>query len=237
MNLEFLKPFLCVGCGTELFMGSTCDDCIQRIRYNSTILKSPITGIQGIAPLFYSISTTHQIFKRWKGAPGRQTENWVTRIHPDLHEELLQLDFWMVIPIPQNAARAWKFEHASAMSAASLFESRLNVPVVSLLQLNPEIGLNLKKNALMTQWDRAFRPNEFKINPKISMNFNSKSEVRILLVDDLITSGSTLSRAADTLLQHFPQFKIWAASLGYRPRNQTKPITGYCQSSTLGSAL
>jgi hypoxanthine phosphoribosyltransferase len=42
-------------------------------------------------------------------------------------------------------------------------------------------------------------------------------EIRILLVDDLITSGSTLSKASLTLKEYYPRLKIWGGGIGFRP--------------------
>ena len=49
------------------------------------------------------------------------------------------------------------------------------------------------------------------------------NEIKILLADDLITSGSTLCKAAEMIHGLLPRAKIYGASLGFRPSHRIKP--------------
>jgi len=217
ITLDWLKPFSCIGCKTEILFGSLCDRCETGIYLNSRLLPSPIAGIEKIAPLFYSLGRAHQIYKNWKSNPGLASERLVTRIHPDLHEALLMENFWAIVPVPQNHERAYRFGHRSAESAAHAFSEMLEVPIIRLLALANRIASDTK-TANLNQFERQFSENPLRVNPTTKSRMPKAFRGKLLLVDDLITTGATLSRAADTILEKYPVCHISAASLGYRPR-------------------
>jgi predicted amidophosphoribosyltransferase len=212
LQTKIFKPFQCVSCETAIYYGSICDPCGDLFKYNDRILPAPAGDILGLAPLFYSVSVVHPIFKKWKGSPGLQTQRLLSSMHPDLRADLIDLQFDALVPIPQNAKRAWGFGHASAESAAGVFSKLLHLPIL------PALGLvqnnTTKKAAMSGRLDRQFSANPFFVKTEQPLK-------RILLVDDLVTTGSTLSKAADALMQYDSKIEIWAACLGYRPSLKT----------------
>lgn len=175
-------------------------------------------GIRGIFPIFYSFSTTHKILTYWKDHGGNELRSILFTPSKKLNQQLLQMGFDVIIPIPQQDERSLKRGHASAFELARFFSQELSI------QLNSDI-LKLKdtptgiKQANLTAWERKYSENPFEVK------LLPASEVKkILIIDDFITSGSTLDKAANALLAVDPNLLIYAASLGWKPK-MTKSLT------------
>lgn len=119
------------------------------------------------------------------------------------------LKFDLIIPIPQNESRSLKRGHASAIEVARLFSKMLGVPVEQELKLKE---IQIEKQANLSEWERRHSENPFACNP-LPSHLNN-----ILLVDDFITTGSTLDKAANAIHAYHPEARIHAGALGWKPR-------------------
>jgi hypoxanthine phosphoribosyltransferase len=83
-----------------------------------------------------------------------------------------------------------------------------------------------------SRFERDHLPNPFQISGRFSSDhpvfplmedrvFSGK-EIPLLLVDDLITSGATLARAANVIHGFPPRARIHTSGLGYRPELKTQ---------------
>lgn len=205
------KIFKCSGCNLPISYSAICADCLGRIKLNQNWLESPVHDVTAIAPLFYSISTTHTIFKAWKNNPGLLLQKKLFVMKKELRTALLGINANFIVPVPQDYERSWKRGHSSAYSAATYFSNELKLPVKNYVSLNETSSGPKNKQSLREALDRSFSANPFFINQKPNENET------ILLVDDLITTGSTLAKIADRLKESEPSVKIYAASLGLRP--------------------
>ena len=182
------------------------------MRRNHTALLQKTEGIRSIYPVFLSFESTHRILVHWKNSGGRGLKRLLFSASPALLEELRKLEIEHIVPIPQYEARNLKRGHAPALDVAEWFARELGVKVErEALLLNPE---PIDKQALRGVWERRFLDDPFRINPELRGKLSGK----VLIVDDFITSGSTLDKAANALLGMNPELKIHAASLGWRPR-------------------
>ena len=168
--------------------------------------------------------------RRWKEQRGSSLETSLFQMSPELKTRLSEFGFMGIVPIPQSRSRTIKRGHESARITAQFFADQLNLSLLPLLELrNPDPPRQTGK----PRFDRDFSPQPFRITAITALKpswFNQlredigrKSEVRILLVDDLITSGTTLSKAAAALREFLPRIKCWGGSLGYRPRRRDEP--------------
>jgi predicted amidophosphoribosyltransferase len=218
-SLVIPAPFTCPGCLFPSWEG-ICQSCIQSIRRNPKILDATSSEFEGFCPILYSFQNAHPLLKYWKDHPGSLTERHLFQLQPALKEALLKIDFGWIIPIPQSFRRSWRRGHESARTVATFFSNELKVPVIDLLNLKSEVT---PRQASLTQWQRELAPNPFVVSSEELGRVHWKmTEQKILLVDDLITSGNTMVRAAEELKLHLPQIKIWAGSLGYRPKRLQK---------------
>jgi|GEM_PF-2536734 len=226
MRLSRLIPriFFCVGC-TSLSRTPLCVPCKEALYWNDSILESPTHHLAGIAPLLISFERGQRLIRRWKENRGHSLTRELFQFTPGLREKLLQLQLLAIVPIPQDRSRSYQRGHDSALEVARFFSYTLGIPIL------PALELHSRPTPRQTGLDRFGR--EYSKNPfQISRKFDRSSsilqttkdprirdrEVRILLVDDLITSGSTLAKASATLQEIIPTARCWAGALGYRPR-------------------
>ncbi len=229
--LFWMKPFICPGC-EEPTSDTICPTCLTSMRKNKTMMNAKSDGILGVFPIFLSFSTTHSILVHWKNRGGNDLRNTLFSPSEDLIKEMKALHFDAIVGIPQYHLRNLKRGHASAMSVARFFSHQLSVPLIEdVLILNDKTGA---KQAERNFWERKYLLNPFKGNP----DFQGKLPKRVLLVDDFITSGSTVEKAASVLSLLNPEVEIHAASLGWKPKTGPQRLarsqrTGYFRGSRL----
>ncbi len=212
---SILAPFLCPGCELPCWEG-VCTYCNHAIQQNDSILPSPIDGIEGVAPLLFAFQSTHSILKAWKEKQGSHLEQLLFRIDPVLLNELLKLEIDLIIPVPQHFKRSWKRGHSSSLAVARFFSRKLSVPTLELLSL---VRGHHPKQASLDQWNRNYSSNPFLLDSKHQPTLQFLAQnAKILLVDDLITSGNTLAKAQERIRDYFSRSQIWAAGLGYKPK-------------------
>ena len=213
MNTEslFFRPFVCPGCG-DFSTRTVCNPCKDSLRRNHSALLEKNEGIRAIYPVFFSFETTHRILVHWKNSGGQGLKRLLFSASPALLEELRKLEIEHIVPIPQYHARNLKRGHAPALDVADWFARELGVKVEhEALILNPE---PTDKQSLRGAWERRFLDDPFRVN----LDLRGKLGGKVLIVDDFITSGSTLDKAANALMGMNPELRIHAASLGWRPR-------------------
>jgi hypoxanthine phosphoribosyltransferase len=131
-----------------------------------------------------------------------------------LLELMRMMKFDLIIPIPQNERRTIERGHASALEVARFFSRLLDLPVEKdWLKLKPE---SKRKQALLNGWERRFLDNPFE-EGFISIEQNLRNG-RILIVDDFVTTGSTLTKAANIINAQMNGLEIYAGCLGWKPK-------------------
>jgi predicted amidophosphoribosyltransferase len=215
----FMRPFTCPGC-EEASSDLICKACLRSIRKNHRMIESKTDGVLGLFPIFFSFTHTHRILRHWKLRGGKGMERLLFQPSPELIETMKTMDFEAIVAIPQDPERCLKVGHASAMEVARLFSRVLDLPILDQVLLLKSGATD--KQANRSVWERRFLKNPFLGNPDESQNLPE----RILLVDDFITSGSTIEKAARALMTLRPDLKIHAAGLGWKPR--IKPRSQDC---------
>ncbi len=217
------KLFFCAGC--RLPSSKTiCLNCNETFYWNSEILPSFSHSIEGVAPLLLSFQRTQTLIRRWKEKGGSDLRSAIFKMPPLLHQKLIENHFFAIIPIPQDSRRSFARGHESALEVAKFYSKKLNVPIISLLELK---DLKTERITGKDRFHREYSENPFRISKRfpeqhwMAEMFEEKilqgKEIRILLVDDLITTGSTVTKASETLLEFIPRSKIWVGSIGLRP--------------------
>ena len=141
-----------------------------------------------------------------------------------LQQKLIQEHFFAIVPVPQDETRAEKRGHASALEVSRFFSRKLELPILPLLELSQR---HTPRIAGRDRFEREFSPNPFQIHrefpragllrDQLEERVFQGREIKLLLVDDLMTSGSTLSKACEVLKGILPRSKIWAGAIGIRP--------------------
>jgi ComF family protein len=187
-NLLRIRPPYCAKC-SEPFAGAltssfTCANCADRRLYFEAAVSS-----------YRSRGAVREVVHRFKY--GRQIHLrrllglWVAEALDD--SRLVARHFDLVVPVPLHPARQRErgFNQA-ALLAAALRRSR-NLPVCNVLQ-------RTRYTATQTQFDRNERMENLRGAFRLRRGSNVQ-DLRMLLVDDVLTTGSTLSECASVLLE------------------------------------
>lgn len=216
------KGFTCAGC-TRASWKSVCEFCKENLPWNDDLLPSPVTELESIAPLMYSFSRSQTLIRRFKEYGGSDLKRALFQMQHPLKHRLMESHFFAVIPIPQDLDRSYTRGHESGLTVAKYFSQQLRVPLLPLLTLRSR---NTARQTGLRKFEREWSENPFVFSDvcnrqwayhRLRDHMESRKEVRLLLVDDLITSGSTLSKACSTLREFYPNLKIWGGSIGFRP--------------------
>jgi predicted amidophosphoribosyltransferase len=221
---SFPKPFACAGCSLTTWK-SVCDPCKQTLQWNAEFLPSPVSELEALAPLLFSYSRTQTLIRRFKERGGNDLRRALFRMPAPLKNRLIETHFFAVVPVPQDVDRSYVRGHESAFETAQFFAKQLGVPVFPILKLKNK---KTKRLTGLNKHEREWAENPFALLPTSNQwwlkgfplfqeKLNQGKEIRILLVDDLITSGSTLAKAGDTLKELDPNLRIWGGSIGFRP--------------------
>ncbi len=212
------KFFFCRGCRfpTNSILCGACRNALTR---NDRILPPPVEGILGVAPVLFSFDSTQKIIRSWKEEGGSVLERTLFQMAPGLRRELLNIGFSAIVPIPQSARRSYRRGHDSALSVARYFSRQLHVPVVSLLELK---NRDPARQTGQSRFERDFSPNPFRVGDRHLDALESETTSKFLIVDDLMTSGSTLAKAAARIHEREPEARCWGGALGFRPRTAAK---------------
>ncbi len=220
----FPKFFFCQGCSIPT-RTPLCTPCKESLYWNEQLLPSPAQSIEAVAPLLISLERGQKLIRRWKEHRGSSLARLLFRMPTGLRRKLLELHILAIIPIPQNQTRSYERGHDSASEVARFFSENLSIPILPLLELRDP---NPQRQTGTSRFDRDYSKNPFGISRNIDRTGSVYQRVldqgkqgtsaRFLIVDDLITSGSTLSKASSMVKDWIPDSRCWAGSLGFRPR-------------------
>lgn len=190
-----------------------CNDCFSRLIPNTKAIINPVEGIETLYPLYYSISTNHSLILKWKKTGSISLQKKLFQMHSELLDLITFSSAEVIIPIPQKTHHLKHSGILPTLEIATYIHRTLKVPLQThALTLNTELqNKNFKeKKQLLKRTDRFLSQNPFELkNPPLGQ--------RVLLVDDLCTTGHTLSQAAQTIHSLHPEILISALVLGYRP--------------------
>jgi competence protein ComFC len=206
--LDFLFPPLCLSCNQEVENGLVCFQCLNKIN------RSPLGVCAKCGyPLGYNQACRHckvgLILPRTR-ALGFYSEPWLPLIHALKYQGkkslakifgrgltglvnsdpiLKQAD--ALVPVPLHPARKRERGFNQAELLGLEISSQLGIPVLNALKrkknTKSQITLDAKERIENMQGAFIIKDNQMIINK------------RIILIDDVITSGATISSAAQVL--------------------------------------
>lgn len=186
LKAQRIVPPFCAKC-SEPFAGAitdsfTCGNCAHRkLQFDAAVSAYRSRGV--VRFLILQFKYNRQLHLR------HPIGDWLIDAMAD--PRLCGRKFDMIIPVPLHPARLRERGFNQAQLLAVILAETLSVPLSSALQ-------RVRYTKTQTAFDRSDRMENlrdaFRLRRKASMR-----ELRVLLVDDILTTGSTLSECARVL--------------------------------------
>ena len=186
--LEVIVPRTCLGCDVSLEIGSTqplCLDCAARLPLCCGRIPNPV-GLQQCWALGAYDGLLGQLVRRAKYDRSLFSADFLGRLLGARLIGLVEVD--AVVPVPTTwPRRAWRGFDQSLRIGRGVSRALCGVPVHTLVRHG--LGQQVGKPAVQRQ-QLSHRAFSFRcaVAPR-----------RVLLVDDVVTTGTTLRRAAKAL--------------------------------------
>ena len=180
-TLEKVKPPFCVLCGSHLERtGDKCKDCSETLRYfdGGRILYT----YDKVSKSIYRFKYMNRKFyaKPYAYLMEKELGDWISGIEPDA-----------LIPVPLHKKRLMKRGYNQAAELAKELGKLTGIPVCD------EIAVRIKKTRPLKSLSRAERQADMKNAFLVSEN--DVHLKRVILIDDIYTTGSTLNALAKAL--------------------------------------
>lgn len=181
-----IKPPFCEKCSepfASAISGSfSCANCAHRtLHFDAAVAVYRSRGI--VRKLVHDLKYGHQAHLRHPVA------DWLGQTLDD--PRLRGRRFDMLVPVPLHPARERKRGFNQAQLLAGLLSAQIFVPVRSALE-------RVRYTTTQTAFDRAERMENLRDAFRLRKKVNVRDS-RVLLIDDVLTTGSTLSECARVL--------------------------------------
>lgn len=187
LKIPFIKEPACKKCGKEMEDSSEeyCSDCKQRTHQFS----------YGVALLNYTIEVKASI-ARYKYQNVRSHAPWYgEQMAKHLNSRIVNMKPDILVPVPLHRKKQNIRGYNQSELLANELGTRLNIPTAPDLLVRNKETKALKS---LSYIQRKIQLNSsFKLNQ--SFNYSIEGIQRILLIDDIYTTGSTLDACAKAL--------------------------------------
>ena len=181
-----IVPPFCETC-SEPFDGSintafTCANCVHRaIHFDAAVAAYRGRGI--VRDVIHQFKYNRQIHLR------HVVTRWLCAALDD--ERLRNIQFDLIVPVPLHAARQRERGFNQASLLAELLSAQTSIPCKPLLK-------RIRYTTTQTALDRSERMKNLHNAFRLRKNADVRG-LRVLLIDDVLTTGSTLSECARIL--------------------------------------
>ena len=192
--LKLIKIQKCPYCQKPSPSGYTHPQCLN---------KTPLSGSYSI---FYYQGPTKSLIKKAKYSSSFDLLPYLVSLSkPYLPSFFYHFDLLIPIPLHKDRKKLRGFNQSQII--ASSFSKITSIPTKPILLKNratlPQAQLKTKSQRINNL------KNVFSLNPKSNYDIKNK---KLLLIDDITTTSTTLTQAAKSLKQKNPQ-SIWALTL------------------------
>ena len=194
-GLYWLPTPLCLACQESLVTcPPLCPSCASPACGTPCLtpwrseLLAPL-GIESFSAKYLAIGSGHRVLKRWKAQGGALLDRMILSEPP--HYSGIDA----VIPIPQSFDRAWNLRGGSSARVGRWVARGNKIPLIHGIRAmgaidSTQIGHQAKRSLM----GRIESKSQF-----LSTQSLPKSVRKVVLVDDFMTTGKTLFRAAEVL--------------------------------------
>ncbi|MBI2037605.1 MAG: ComF family protein [Candidatus Magasanikbacteria bacterium] len=189
---DCLFPKFCVGCKAEdLWLCDGCAGKIIKIKNTSSSEGKTVAHIDRVMALFdYGENIVSELIKLFKYNYITELTEVFRKIVNDINIEFDDKNF-MIMPVPLHARRQRERGFNQSEILAEIFAEKLH------LQVNKDL-----RRVIFTQQQAALSAEKRLVNLKDAFAFDAVGQAvpeRVLLVDDVFTTGATMSECAKAL--------------------------------------
>lgn len=181
--LSIVYPSLmrCLCCGKDIDSRSLCCTCERGIKRNSVIDK--IEGIDIYSYAYYSYTIKDLIFNLKYNNDFNSGEYLVELLYNKLKESSIQVEYITYVPSSKRKLKNKGFNQCEFLAKG--LAKKLELPCLKTLK---------KRNNVKEQKKLGFEERKENVKDAFSLESDLKlNDSRILLIDDVITTGSTLT--------------------------------------------
>ncbi len=221
--VDALLPISCFGCGAENTY--LCGKCLEYVEIKPHLKHVSVSNysmpIVSMTTLVDGMVHNLLEFYKYQCIPqaGASIQQLVQKMYSLLPWDLRAFLSYKVIfvPIPLHTARfKWRGFNQTETIARALARCTSSTVVPLLIRTkNTETQVGKEKLERQSNIQKAFAINKKSFFP-LSL------EHTIILVDDVVTTGSTLKEAYKVLARRFPYSKILALTLAHKPLTANK---------------
>ncbi len=213
-------PSPCLSCGNEdTYLSSRlCLVCLEDLPKTNFILSKEATSLDKMfwgriqlsftyAELFFKPdSVTQKLLHELKY--NGQTEIGVYfGKHIGKQLKNIELDFDVLIPVPLHHRKKFNRGFNQAESIALGLSKELQIPIDKKFISRTIFTDSQTKRGKLLRWEN--------MQKRFGVNKNAKEYKHIVLVDDVITTGSTIEAIAKEIRVLFPEIKISVVAIAY----------------------
>lgn len=215
--LDFLFPPKCCICGEILSSGKVfCDSCAEEIMENKSakfVSKHDFAFSKAVFAADYSEKTQRAVLRMKKFADANEVEEFAKLLAFTIIKELSDAHFDLVTAVPMSEEKLKERGHNQAEALAVRVAQRLSLPYRGDLLIQ---GENFSAQHTLTRSERESAAKE-----RFSAAQGVSITGRVLLVDDVITTGATLNRCAELLRSIGASDVVAAAALSTPKKKNT----------------
>lgn len=223
---SILYPKLCFGCNARLFRGehllcTICRNDMPLTEYNFTQTNMLDTAFIGRLPIekaasflfFRQYGMVKNLMHNLKYKRQEEISNFLGKWWGAiLKDEGMALEIDVVVPVPIHPKKLKQRGYNQVDGFAQELAKNLNADFLPHALIKTKNSRTQTKKGQFLRWQQI--QGLYQYNHTLGHDIQHK---RILLVDDVMTTGATLEVCARALLQGAPQSKIYLATMAVVP--------------------
>ena len=185
----------CLGCGDLGGTGDAdwlCSDCRKKLKPKAHTAYSEHWGTDGISKGYFALyyaPPISRLIRAFKYESVYRCADYLVELMEPVLQAIRPGDYDCLVPVPLHYDREWTRGFNQAKVLARLIGKRLNIPV------NTEL-----KRSVNTRKQAKLRVSQRRKNVENAFYTKSSYEgLRVLIVDDVLTTGSTACACAKVL--------------------------------------
>lgn len=189
--LSWIFPKACLGCKKNIDYGFLCSACIEKINYNSFVQYKIISGIKVYSVSLYAFPVTNLI-KALKYKGKQKTAVFIANLIYEymLKTEIINIDL-EIVPVPLHKKRQ------KSRSYNHMYLIAKELSLLSGFSVNDKLIKRVKNTKPQFELSASARADNLKEAFNVDKKFyNNKT---ILIIDDILTSGATISEMINSL--------------------------------------